>query len=102
MAPTSCLSAMDDDLLSSNDSTIYRSNVGGLHYLTPTRHDLSLAINKVCQYLHARRTTHWSAIKHVLRYVQETISLRLAIKPYVSYRLSAYSNSDWAGNIDDR
>ena len=63
------LSALDDDPLSSDDATEYRSIVGGLQYLTITRPDISYAVNRVCQYLHAPRTSHWSAVKRILRYI---------------------------------
>jgi histone deacetylase 1/2 len=53
MSATNRLSALDGDLLSSDDATEYRSLVGGLQYLTITRPDLSYAINRVCQFLHA-------------------------------------------------
>jgi histone deacetylase 1/2 len=58
MSATDKLSALDGDLLSSEDATEYRSIVGGLQYLTITRPDVSYAVNRVCQYLHAPRDTH--------------------------------------------
>jgi histone deacetylase 1/2 len=53
MASTDRLSLTDGSLLSAEDSTRYCSIVGGLQYLIMTRPDLSFAVNKVCQYLHA-------------------------------------------------
>lgn len=49
---------LDGDLLDSAEATRYRSIVGGLQYLAITPSDLSFAVNKVCQYLHAPRSTH--------------------------------------------
>jgi histone deacetylase 1/2 len=60
------LSAMDGTPLSADESTRYRIIVGGLQYLTMTRPDLSFSVNKVCQYLHAPRSSHWSAVKRIL------------------------------------
>jgi hypothetical protein len=37
--------------------------VGELQYLTLTRPDLSFSVNKVCQYLHAPTTAHWTVVK---------------------------------------
>jgi hypothetical protein len=48
MASTMKLFSADNALLSEDDSTTYRSIVGGLQYLTLTRPDLSFAINRVC------------------------------------------------------
>jgi histone deacetylase 1/2 len=104
MASSDKLSATDGTLLSTDDSTRYRSIVGGLQYLTMTRPDLSFAVNKVCQYLHAPRCTHWSAVKRILRYVKATLSHGLLLQPSTTSPdlLSAFSDADWAGNSDDR
>ena len=80
---------------------LFRS-VGGLQYLTITRPDLSFAVNRVCQYLHAPRDTHWSAVKRILRYVRLTVSHGLHLRPNPTGVLSAYSDADWAGSPDDR
>lgn len=60
------LSLTNGTRLGEIDSTRYRSIVGGLQYLTLTRPDLSFVVNKVCQYLHAPTTAHWSAVKRIL------------------------------------
>jgi len=89
-------------LLGPKDSTRYRSVVGALQYLTLTRPDIAFAVNKVCQYLHAPTTTHWSAVKRILRYVKGTIALGHKIKRSSSRLVSAFSDADWAGCADDR
>lgn len=89
-------------LLGPEDSTCYRSVVGALQYLTLTRPDIAFAVNKVCQYLHAPTTTHWSAVKRILRYVKGTIALGHKIKRSSSMLVSAFSDADWAGCADDR
>ena len=58
--------------LGTEDSTRYRSIVGGLQYLTLTRPDLSYSVNKVCQYLSQPTDEHWEAVKRTLRYVKGT------------------------------
>jgi histone deacetylase 1/2 len=55
---TQKLSVKDGDALGPEDSTKYRSLVGALQYLTLTRPDISFAVNKVCQFLHAPTTIH--------------------------------------------
>jgi hypothetical protein len=52
------LSLSDDDPLTSNDATNYRSVVGTLQYLTLTWSDISFSVNKVYQFLHAPTTAH--------------------------------------------
>jgi histone deacetylase 1/2 len=102
MTSTEKLTAIDGTLLSSEDATHYRSIVGGLQYLLHTRPDLSFAVNKVCQYLHAPRSSHWSAVKRILRYVHLTASHGLHLRAASSSLLSAFSDADWAGSSDDR
>lgn len=53
--------------LGSEDSTKYRSIVGAMQYLTLTRPDLAFSMNKVCQFLDAPTTLHWTAIKHICK-----------------------------------
>jgi histone deacetylase 1/2 len=96
------LSLVDGEMLSSDDSTRYRSIVGALQYITLTRPDISYSVNKVCQFLHTPTTVHWTTVKRILRYLQGTISLGLRIRKSTSILLSAFSDADWAGCPDDR
>jgi histone deacetylase 1/2 len=95
------LSLTDGSPLGSEDSTNYRSIVGALQYLTLTRPDLSFSVNKVCQYLHAPTTTHWTAVKRILRYVKGTQNVGLTFQKSSPTLLSAFSDADWAGCLDD-
>ena len=83
------------------DPYTYRSVVGALQYLTITRPDLSYAVNQVCQFMHAPTTTHWTAVKRILRYVKSTYAQGLLYKPG-SMQLSAFSDADYAGDPDTR
>ena len=84
------LSAFEGAPLTDDDATEYRSIVGGLQYLTITRPDISYAVNRVCQFLHTPRDTHWSAVKRILRYVRSTTSYGLHLQPAPSGSLSAF------------
>ena len=101
MSTSEKLSLGDGELLGADDATRYRSVVGALQYLTLTRLDLSYSVNKVCQYLHAPTTVHWSAVKRILRYVCGTLKLGLKIRKSDSLLVSAFSDADWAGCVDD-
>jgi histone deacetylase 1/2 len=96
------ITAQEGDLLGPEDSTNYRSMVGALQYLTLTRPDISYAVNKVCQYLHAPTTVHWTAAKRILRYVKHTRIVGLTFLKSSSTLVSAFSDADWAGCVDDR
>jgi hypothetical protein len=47
------LSLHEGSFLGQKDATQYRSIVGALQYLTLTRPDIALLVNKVCQLLQA-------------------------------------------------
>ncbi|BBG93855.1 transposable element gene [Prunus dulcis] len=90
-----------------SDPTMFRSVVGALQYLTFTRPDLAYAVNTVCQYMNSPTDVHWLLVKRILRYVQGTLSFGInftSISPSVSdpWQLSAYSDADWAGDINTR
>jgi histone deacetylase 1/2 len=92
----------DRHALGDGDSTNYRSVVGALQYLTLTRPDICFSVNKVCQFLHAPTSVHWTAVKRILRYLQGTITHGLRISKSDSMLVSAFSYADWAGCPDDR
>jgi histone deacetylase 1/2 len=102
LASTQKLSVDDGEKLGDEDSTRYRSLVGALQYLTLTRPDISFSVNKVCQFLHAPTTTHFSAVKRILRYVRGTSKYGLRIRKSRCRIVSAFSDADWAGDVDDR
>jgi histone deacetylase 1/2 len=102
MSSTEKISAFEHTMLSSDDATSYRSIVASLQYLVHTRPNISFVVNRVCQYLHSPRDTHWSAVKRILRYVHYTPTYGLHLRPASSGLFSAFSDADWAGSLDDR
>ena len=95
------LSANEGSPLGPSDATNYRSVVGALQYLTLTRPDISYLVNKVCQYLHAPTTLHWAAVKRILGYMKHTTKLGFKICRSSSSLITAFSDADWAGWLDD-
>lgn len=59
-------------------------------------------MNKVCQFLHAPTTLHWTAAKTILRYVSGTLGLSITFTKYKSHMVRAVSDADWARCVDDR
>jgi histone deacetylase 1/2 len=96
------LSLTDGDPVGAEDSTKYRSMVGALQYLTFTRPDICFAMNKVCQFLHAPTTVYWSAVKRILRYIHGSLTIGLKFRKSPSMVVSAFSDADWAGCVDDK
>lgn len=90
---------------SSADSMAYRAIVGALQYLTFTRPDITFAVSKLSQFMHTPFVCHLSAAKRVLRYINGSISKGLLFKQSATascLHLTAFSDSDWAGNTLDR
>jgi hypothetical protein len=102
LSSSSKISVHDSDPLGPDDAIKYRSIVDALQYLTLTRPDISFAVNKVSQYLHAPTSVHWMAVKQILRFLKHTIYLVFHIQRSTSTMVSAFSDVDWAGCTDDR
>ena len=79
----------------------YRTLVGALQYCTLTRPDISFAVNQLYQFMHSPTTAYWTTTKRVLRYLKGSINQGLQFGKGTLH-LNAYSDSDWAGNPNDR
>ena len=79
----------------------YRCLVGFLHYLTFTRPDLSIAIQQACQFMSIPTNAHMVATRRILRYLNDTLNFGVYLR-LDPISLSAFSNSDWAGDPFDR
>jgi len=85
-----------------SDLFIYQSTVGALQYLNFTRPDIAFLVNKVAQFMQASTDEHWSVVKQILCYLKSIIQHDLFLSRHFSVQLTAYTNADWAGSIDDR
>ena len=47
-------------------------------------------------------TTHWNAVKWILRYLKSTSSRGLSLHAFLSFELQGYTDADWASSPDDR
>ncbi|XP_021805278.1 uncharacterized protein LOC110749474 [Prunus avium] len=80
---------------------MFRSIVGDLQYLTFTRPDIAYAVNTACQYMTAPTDVHFHLIKRILRYVQGILKHGISFTSG-PWHLTAYSDADWAGDINTR
>lgn len=80
---------------------LYWSTVGALQHLTHARPNITYIVNHLSQFLCAPTDIHWQAVKHVLRYVQGTKHYGILLQPSSDLRIIAYSDADWAANVDD-
>jgi hypothetical protein len=84
------------------DSTLYKSLVGSLLYLIATRPDIMYATSLVSRFMESPKDSHWKMEKRILRYVAGTLKFGLWYTKSDSNQLSSYTDSDFAGSLDDR
>jgi hypothetical protein len=93
-----------EDKSSLVDATKYRSVIGSLRYLVNTRPDLAYSVGIVSRYMEKPRASHWAAVKQILRYIAGTLNFgcRYTRSGLSEPKLLGFSDSDLAGDIDDR
>lgn len=94
--------------LSSNDESPimnqleYISLIGRLLYLTGTRQDIMHAVGNVGRFQANLKKSHLQEVKRIFKYLQATQDFDLWYPKYTYLTLHAYTDVDWAGNLDDR
>ena len=79
----------------------YREAIGSIVYLaTQTRPDLAHAVSVLSRYSNNPSQAHVNAVKRVFRYLAGTRNLGITVG--YSLDLIAFSDSDWAGDVDSR
>eukprot|EP00253_Pinus_taeda_P033155 PITA_33155 len=84
------------------DPNLYKSIVGSLTYLTATTPDIMFAVSLISRFMERPKEAHWQATKRILRYVKGTKMLGILFTTSECSDLVGYTNSDWAGSVDDR
>ncbi|PKA46730.1 Retrovirus-related Pol polyprotein from transposon TNT 1-94 [Apostasia shenzhenica] len=84
------------------DEKVYRSLVGGLMYLTHTRPDILFSVSLISRFMHKPSVHHFGAARRILRYVRATTNYEIWYKQVSNFKLTCFTDSDWAGSIDDR
>lgn len=85
------------------DSTQYKQMIGSLMYLTVSRPDLMYVMSLVSRYMETPTEIHMMAVKRILRYLKGTSEHGIYYKRGEDMEgIVAYSDSDYAGDLDDR
>ena len=84
------------------DSTYYKQMVGSLMYMTATRPDLMYVVSLVSRFMESPTEVHHQAVKKILRYLKGTVNYGLFYKKSEINVLVGFSDSDYAGDLDDR
>jgi transposase InsO family protein len=81
----------------------YQSAVGSLMYaMTCTRPDIAFAVSTVSRFCSNYNSSHWAAVKRIMRYLKGTAGYRLKLGGGTEVLLSGYCDADWAGDLDER
>ena len=91
------------DLLGKNvDSSLYRSMIGSLFYLTTSKPDISYSVGVCARYQANPKESHMTALKRIIKYVKTTAEFGVWYNKDKNDVLARYFDADWAGNADDR
>ena len=97
----------EDELLDDEKQKEYRSGVGMLLYLLKhSRPDLSNSVRELTKVMDGATKGHLKAMQRVIKYVLDTKRWRLRMEtgktPRGAWKIEAYSDSDYAGDRDNR
>ncbi|KAF7150925.1 hypothetical protein RHSIM_Rhsim02G0113200 [Rhododendron simsii] len=84
------------------DSTLYKQIVGSLMYLTATRPDIMYSVSLISRYMENPTELHLLVAKRIFRYLQGTWKFGLFYKKGERSDLRGFTDSDYAGDQDDR
>ena len=81
----------------------YQSMVGSLLYASiATRPDIAQAVGAVSKFNSCSTEGHLTAVKRIFRYLKGTINLCIKYERSADNRLVGFSDTDWAGDMNDR
>ena len=90
------------------DVTRYQAVIGALMYAAGgTRPDIAFTVHALGRYSSRPDSTHWAAVKHLLRYLRGTAGCGITYTGSaggsgVTPALTCYGDADYAGSLDDR
>ena len=91
-----------DFLGKSVDSSLYKSMIGGLLYLTANKPDISYSVGVCVRYQPNPKQSHMIALKRIIKYVKTIANFGVWYSKDTNDVLARYSNVNWAGNANDR
>lgn len=96
----------DDEKVTPAEQTIYRSAVGTLlQFVKHSRPDLANPIRELSKCMDAATPSAMKELKRIINFVIKTKHFGLKIEPTTNsdyWYLNVYSDSDWAGDQDNR
>ena len=81
-----------------NESWEYPVIVGMLMYLaTNSRPDIAFAVHQCARFTHCPKSSHATAVKRILRYLQGTKTKGITLTPSDTLSIDCYVDADFAG-----
>ena len=91
------------DLLGKSvDSSLYRSMIGSILYLTANRPDISYSVGVCARYQANPKESYMIALKRIIKYVKTTADFGVWYNKDTNDVLAGYSDADCARNADDK
>jgi len=84
-----------DTHMTSVDVSAYCHIVGKLIFLCHTRPDISYVVGIMNRYMHSPQAAHWSALQHILRYLNYTPNLGILFDPSSESTFHGFTDSDY-------
>ena len=84
------------------DSSLYRSMIGSLIYLTASRLEISYNVGVCVRYQVNLKESHMIALKRIVKYVKSTANFGVWYSKDTNNVLTGYSDVDWVGNAVDK
>lgn len=84
------------------DTTLFKQIVGNLMYLTSTRPYIMHAVNLISRHMENPTEVHLLVAKTIFRYLKGITYFGILYKYGEKSSMLRYSDSDFAGDLDDR
>jgi hypothetical protein len=81
---------------------MFKRLVGSLMYMTTTRPDIMYSVSLISRFMESPQNSHWQVGKRILRYIAGTTGYGILYSKANNFGLIGYTDSDFAGSIDDR
>lgn len=66
-----------------------------MHFADTVRPDISYGVHSLAQFVHKPNKSFWTAGKHILRYLKETITLGIMYHHEDENKLEVFSEANW-------
>ena len=91
------------DLLGKNvDSSLYKSMIGSLLYLTASKPDISYSMRVCAKYQANPKESHMIVLKRIVKHVKSTANFSVWYSKDTDDVLAGYFDADWPSNANDR